>query len=157
MVPSSIHDPRAVTSLLDYLYLMDRVLLSTGEQFQGGWSSVALLSWYGPGSYQCSFLFVSWQAWEPQWSLGHLLFSFPRFFDFNHKIFVLCEFFRKIRVRTHLIRSWSGREWASHERCPKGQVESQTPSFRTTREQMRRKAFAWSVPKKNKREGCRPR
>ena len=62
----------------------------------------------------------------------------------------------KIRAKTHLARSWSGKEWASHELYPKGQAESQTPSFRT-QEQIRRKSFVWSVPKKNKREGCRPR
>ena len=31
------------------------------------------------------------------------------------------------------------------------------PLYRTTQEQTRRKAFAWSEPKKNKREGCRTR
>ena len=36
-------------------------------------------------------------------------------------------------------------------------TKSQTPIFRTTQGQMGRKVFAWSVPKKNKREGCRPR
>ena len=45
--------------------------------------------------------------------------------------------------------------------CPKGQVESQTPSFRRTQEQMGSKTFAWSVPPPppppKKREGCRTR
>ena len=64
---------------------------------------------------------------------------------------------RKIRAWTQLTRSWRGREWASRELCPKGQAKSQIPSFRKAQEQMGRKAFAWSVPKKNRREGCRPR
>ena len=60
---------------------------------------------------------------------------------------------RKIWARTQLTRSWSGREWASHDLCPKGQAESQTPSLRTTQEQMGRKAFCVvSTQKEQKRK-----
>ena len=83
------------------------------EQSQGGQSSEALLFRWFLGSRWCSFQSPSWQAREPEWPLGQLLFLVPMFSQFlfrdpcSSKVLLL--FLKKCFFYLGQAYRWAGR------------------------------------------------